>query len=708
MLIFKNLSSILIAYCIATFTMLMAQNIPQGLNFQSIIRDNNGKPIANKNVNIRFSILKGSTNGIIIYSEEHRTISNEYGLVNALIGYGFPTQGRFDQIKWDESSTYLKTEIDPNGGINYELSGISPFLSVPYALYAAKTYLEAGPGISINGNRISNTGDPDPNDDLHNGSPISGDLSGILPNPKVIALQGLPIASQVPSMNQALVWNGNQWLAGNVDIDPNNDITTTSIASGDLSGTYPSPVVSKLNGVPISASKPDSGDVLVYQQGEWKHQPFSSAPGSSYWKVSGKELILTDPGNINSVNAMSSYFASQNRFLSYNSTDSSILYPYGLTLNRKLANDFFNAFIRPDLYSIYYKNQYLVGINAFPITNYADIEFFNPDTSTRARWSFLTPFELQFKMDKPDRDAAITGSEWYLARQSKTSPLEYTGLSIQDSILYFFTGIKDKVVLFNQFNYGGTMYTYDKNGNPRIEITALDGDQSQPYLGLISTKTNRYTSELLSSNNAGEMYLNNSNTNRTNVYAGYTNLGPTYPYLGIGDAAGADAAGMYLNNFGQGIVFGDLKNFRMKDPTNSNQEIWYASIEGPEAAAYERGNGKLQNGEVFIAYSDHFKKVVQCKNVTILLTPNYSDTYGLAVVEKNENGFKVRELKNGTGNFSFDWEVKGIRRGFENYQVVRTTGAVSAANATSKNSIKAPDMRFQYKEKNLKSINPTN
>ncbi|MBK8642499.1 MAG: hypothetical protein IPN15_09885 [Saprospiraceae bacterium] len=297
-----------------------------------------------KNVNIRFSILKGSATGVLIYSEEHRTITNEFGLANVLIGYGFPLAGRFDQVDWSNGSYFLKTEIDPNGGINYELSGVSPFLSVPYALYAEKTKLEAGPGIQISGNRITNIGDPDPNDDLKNGSSVSGDLNGTLPAPKVVALQGRsvqdikPLINQTlvwngsgwipanvdndpandvtinslmsgdlsgtlpapkvaglqgrlvqdvqPMINQALLWNGSQWVPANVDADAANDLLVNSVALGDLSGTYPGPKVVKLNGYPLSATPPDSGDVLVFSLGEWKHFPLSAGPGSgaSVWK----------------------------------------------------------------------------------------------------------------------------------------------------------------------------------------------------------------------------------------------------------------------------------------------------------------------------------------------------------------------------------------------------------------------------------------
>ncbi|HQX44373.1 MAG TPA: hypothetical protein PK209_07460, partial [Saprospiraceae bacterium] len=93
----KNLLlGILCVFIILGWTSIGKAQAPNGLNFQTIVRDNAGKNLANKNVNIRFSILKGSATGVLIYSEEHRTITNEFGLANVLIGYGFPLAGRFD------------------------------------------------------------------------------------------------------------------------------------------------------------------------------------------------------------------------------------------------------------------------------------------------------------------------------------------------------------------------------------------------------------------------------------------------------------------------------------------------------------------------------------------------------------------------------------------------------------------------------------
>ncbi len=157
-----------------------------------------------------------------------------------------------------------------------------------------------------------------------------------------------------------------------------------------------------------------------------------------------------------------------------------------------------------------------------------------------------------------------------------------------------------------------------------------------------------------------------------NALKGYPNHG----YISVSDESEVPAAGMFVNQFKQGIVFGDsiiggVKNFRMPDPRDLEKEIWYASVEGPEAAAYERGTAKLTNGRVFVPFSDHFSIVINPDKLTVQLTPLFSKTFGLAVVEKTPTGFWVEELQGGTGNFEFDWEAKSVRKGYENYQVSR-------------------------------------
>ena len=51
---------------------------------------------------------------------------------------------------------------------------------------------------------------------------------------------------------------------------------------------------------------------------------------------------------------------------------------------------------------------------------------------------------------------------------------------------------------------------------------------------------------------------------------------------------------------GVGHVVADVKNFVQPDPDDEARNIVYASLEGPEAAAYVRGTGRLIRGSAFV------------------------------------------------------------------------------------------------------------
>jgi hypothetical protein len=63
--------------------------------------------------------------------------------------------------------------------------------------------------------------------------------------------------------------------------------------------------------------------------------------------------------------------------------------------------------------------------------------------------------------------------------------------------------------------------------------------------------------------------------------------------------------------------------------------------------------------------------VIAEPGMTVHVTPLSVEFLGLAVVQKSQKSLVVQELHRGTGNYSFDCEVKGIRTGHEDYQVIR-------------------------------------
>ncbi|MEM7658603.1 MAG: hypothetical protein AAF399_20935 [Bacteroidota bacterium] len=122
---------------------------------------------------------------------------------------------------------------------------------------------------------------------------------------------------------------------------------------------------------------------------------------------------------------------------------------------------------------------------------------------------------------------------------------------------------------------------------------------------------------------------------------------------------------------GDGVLLKDLVSFIIDHPHDPTKDIVYACIEGPEAAAYERGTAELINGEAEIRFSEHFEIVANPETMTVLTSPRSPDSKGLATFEYTATGFKVKELHNGTGTYRFDWEAKAVRKGFEEYEVIR-------------------------------------
>ena len=139
--------------------------IPKGINYQGVARLATGTPIAQKTISVRVSILQNSPTGTIEYSETHQPTTNEFGLFTLVIGQGTADTGNFEFISWANGNKWLEIEMDPEGASNYSLIGSQQLMSVPYSYYAqyAGNSLKAGPGLSIENNIISNTGDNDNN-----------------------------------------------------------------------------------------------------------------------------------------------------------------------------------------------------------------------------------------------------------------------------------------------------------------------------------------------------------------------------------------------------------------------------------------------------------------------------------------------------------------------------------------------------------------
>jgi hypothetical protein len=116
-----------------TCTLASAQ-VPDGINYQAVLRDATGAIMANRAVSMRLTIHETLAAGPVEYQETHSTTTNMHGLVALVIGKGTPLVGTFSTINWGMNEKWLQVEVNPGSG--YVDLGAQQLVTVPFAFMA--------------------------------------------------------------------------------------------------------------------------------------------------------------------------------------------------------------------------------------------------------------------------------------------------------------------------------------------------------------------------------------------------------------------------------------------------------------------------------------------------------------------------------------------------------------------------------------------
>lgn len=134
---------------IALATTTAFAQVPQGFNYQAVIKDNNGEPLSEGAVDIEVKINKDFST---VYCESHENAAVEQGLLNLIIGTGAlcGPETELSEVDWSTGEFAMEVTVTDMAGAT--VSGESPLVSVPFAMHAGTV---ENPVWKQDGNKVS-------------------------------------------------------------------------------------------------------------------------------------------------------------------------------------------------------------------------------------------------------------------------------------------------------------------------------------------------------------------------------------------------------------------------------------------------------------------------------------------------------------------------------------------------------------------------
>ncbi|MFN8366142.1 MAG: hypothetical protein U0Y96_02745 [Candidatus Kapaibacterium sp.] len=218
---FKSIVLHTMMLLVASAIVLLAQ-VPQGINYQAVVRNAQNNVIANDNIQVRFTLRNSAPNGIAVYQETHTVQTNEYGMFSVIIGKGNTNSGSFTTIDWSASSKYLQVEFKASSNPSYIDMGTMQLMSTPYALNA-QTANALSNAAKISPDNIDGNG-------AGTGQVLKWDGTHWIPGTDVQASGGATY-----SAGQGIEINGSNVITNIGDVNNTNELQTLALNGNQLS-----------------------------------------------------------------------------------------------------------------------------------------------------------------------------------------------------------------------------------------------------------------------------------------------------------------------------------------------------------------------------------------------------------------------------------------------------------------------------------------
>ncbi|HLU86944.1 MAG TPA: hypothetical protein VKZ44_04250 [Taishania sp.] len=273
------------------FSGYLLSQAPQNFTYQSVIRDAANSLVVNNSVGTKISILQGTTNGNVVYSETHTASTNSNGLLSLVIGAGTVQSGSFSSVDWSNGPYYLKIETDINGGTNYTLTGTQQLVSVPYALYAETA------GTALNGS-VGPQGPQGPVGDTGPAGTTGQAANTVFSTSQLVLTASVTNYTLIPGLTQTITVPSGAKVYVSTNGGFQNSATGTSYASGDFA-IFVDGIASAIQSRVVAANTQGLGQIITH----WNMSGvLSLTPGSHTIQVRAKDAGGTADGNVAGTN----------------------------------------------------------------------------------------------------------------------------------------------------------------------------------------------------------------------------------------------------------------------------------------------------------------------------------------------------------------------------------------------------------------------